>query len=280
MRFAGTEFDRGCSQTLSRIEEAKRTNDFASALAAVITVVLIGTVVAALVQGLSGFAFGLVAMAIWAWTLPPQLAGPLVVFGSIVGQLLALGSLRRSAGRGRAWPFVLGGCVGTPIGVWMLRYVDPTVFKFAVGLILIAYCPAMLLFRVMPRVTVGGRLADAGVGMVGGVMGGLGGLNGPAPTLWCGLRGWSVHEQRMVFQTFSLSMQTLTLAMYAATGLITREAVWLFVIVAPAMVIPTLIGVRLYARFSETGFRRLILVLLMLSGVVLLFASIPRLLAG
>ena len=182
---------------------------------------------AALVQGLSGFAFGLVAMAIWAWTLPPQLAGPLVVFGSIVGQLLALGSLRRIAGRGRAWPFVFGGCVGTPIGVWMLRYIDPTVFKLAVGLILIAYCPAMLLFRAMPRVTVGGRLADASVGMVGGIMGGLGGLNGPAPTLWCGLRGWSVHEQRMVFQTFSLSMQMLTLAMYAATGLITREAVWL-----------------------------------------------------
>jgi hypothetical protein len=40
-----------------------------------------------------------------------------------------------------------------------------------------------------------------------------------------------------------------------------------------------LIGVRLYARFSETGFRRLILVLLMLSGVVLLSASVPRLLA-
>ena len=85
-------------------------------------------------------------MAIWAWTLPPQLAGPLVVFGSIVGQLLALGALRRSAGRGRAWPFVLGGCVGTPVGVWMLRYIDPTVFKLAVGLILIAYCPPCCCF--------------------------------------------------------------------------------------------------------------------------------------
>jgi uncharacterized protein len=42
------------------------------------------------------------------------------------------------------------------------------------------------------------------------------------------------------------------------------------------MVVPTLIGVRLYARLSEAGFRQLILVLLSLSGVVLLIASVPR----
>jgi hypothetical protein len=46
------------------------------------------------------------------------------------------------------------------------------------------------------------------------------------------------------------------------------------------MVVPTLIGVRLYAWFSEVGFRRLILVLLGLSGIVLLAASVPRLLFG
>jgi uncharacterized protein len=74
------------------------------------------------------------------------------------------------------------------------------------------------------------------------------------------------------------SGQALTLMIYAASGLITRETVWLFAIVAPAMVVPTLIGVRLYSRFSEAGFRQLILVLLGLSGIVLLIASVPRLL--
>jgi hypothetical protein len=34
---------------------------------------------------------------------------------------------------------------------------------------------------------------------------------------------------------------------------------------------------RLYTRFSDAGFRRLILVLLSLSGIVLLAASIPKL---
>jgi uncharacterized membrane protein YfcA len=249
-------------------------------MSAVTWYVLFGTLIAGFVQGLSGFAFGLVAMTFWVWVITPQLAGPLVVFGSMVGQVVSLGSLRHRLDMRRVWPFIVGGGAGTPVGVWMLRYVDPTVFKMAVGLILVAYCSAMLSIRGMPRVTAGGRLADGGVGLIGGVMGGLGGLNGPAPTLWCVLRGWNRDEQRAVFQTFSLCMQTLTLAFYAASGLITRETIGLFAVVAPAMVVPTLLGVRIYARFSEAGFRRLVLVLLSLSGIVLLAASIPRLVAG
>jgi uncharacterized membrane protein YfcA len=117
------------------------------------------------------------------------------------------------------------------------------------------------------------------VGLIGGFMGGLGGLNGPAPTLWCALRGWSRHEQRAVFQAFSLCMQALTLAIYGATGLITRQTLFLFALVAPATVVPTLLGLRLYRRFSDAGFRRLILLMLSLSGAVLVIAAVPRLLS-
>jgi uncharacterized membrane protein YfcA len=43
------------------------------------------------------------------------------------------------------------------------------------------------------------------------------------------------------------------------------------------MVIPALIGARLYARVSDATFRRLILVLLLISGIVLLASSLPKL---
>jgi uncharacterized membrane protein YfcA len=239
--------------------------------------VVLGTLAGGLVQGVSGFAFGLVAMTVWVWVVSPQIAGPLVVFGSLVGQVLSIRAVRSGFDGRRVCPFVLGGCIGTPIGVWLLHFIDQTVFKLTVGLVLLVYCPLMLCLRTAPRITAGGRLADGGVGLIGGMMGGLGGLNGPAPTLWCWLRGWSRHEQRAVFQVFSLSMQSLTLAMYAASGLITRETLFLFALIAPSMIVPTLLGVRLYARFSDAAFRRVVLVLLSLSGTVLLVASVPRL---
>ena len=52
--------------------------------------VLLGALAAGFVQGRSGFAFGLVAMTFWVWVMAPQVAGPLVVFGSLVGQMLSL----------------------------------------------------------------------------------------------------------------------------------------------------------------------------------------------
>ncbi len=229
-------------------------------------------------QGLSGFAFGLVAMAVWAWALDPVLAGPLVVFGSLVGQLLSAGSIRRGFDPRRVLPFVAGGVLGVPLGVALLRHIDPLAFKLAVGVLLVVWCPAMLLARDLPRVAGGGRFADAGAGMLGGVMGGLGGLTGPAPTLWATLRGWDRDAQRAVFQVFNLAMHGLTMAAYLATGIVSAEAARLCLVVAPAMLVPTLAGARLYRRFSDAAFRRVVLGLLAASGAVLVATTLPDLL--
>ncbi len=239
--------------------------------------VALGAAAGGFVQGLSGFAFGLVAMAIWAWLLDPALAGPLVVFGSLVGQLLTLNSIRRGFDPRRVLPFIAGGVLGVPIGVALLRRVAPLAFKLAVGVLLSVWCPAMLFARDLPRVARGGRLADAGAGLVGGVMGGLGGLSGPAPTLWATLRGWSRDAQRAVFQAFNLAMHGLTMAACLATGTVSAEAARLFLVVAPAMLVPALVGARLYRRFSDAAFRKVVLGLLAVSGAILIATTFPKL---
>lgn len=243
-----------------------------------IPLVALGAAIAGFVQGLSGFAYGLVAMAVWAFVLDPVLAGPLVVFGSLVGQVLSFGALRRGFDWRLGLPFVAGGVLGVPLGVALLPRIDPVLFRLSVGLLLVVWCPAMLLARDLPRITGGGRLADAAAGLVGGIMGGLGGLTGPAPTLWTTLRGWDRVAQRSVFQVFHTAMHGLTMAAYLATGAVSAEAVRLGLVVAPAMLLPGLLGARLYHRVSEAAFRRVVLGLLAASGVVLVATTLPKLL--
>jgi uncharacterized protein len=214
-------------------------------------------------------------MAIWAWSVEPVLAGPLVAFGTLFGQILSIGTVRRGLDAGLIWPFVAGGILGVPLGVALLPHLDPRAFKLGVGVLLLIWCPAMLMARELPRITGGGRFADGVVGWIGGIMCGIAGLNGPAPTLWTTLRGWGRDRQRAVFQTFSLVTQTLTIAAYLATGIIQAGSAWLFAVVLPAMLIPTLIGARLYRSFTDTGFRRVVLGLLGLSGVILVATSAP-----
>ena len=242
-----------------------------------VLIVLIGTVASGFVQGLSGFAFGLVAMAFWAWSLDPVLAGPLVVFGSLIGQLLGSGALWRALSPWRALPFVLGGIVGVPLGVLLLRYINPTAFKLSVGVLLVVWCPLMLFARDLPRVHWGGKWADGVVGWIGGIMGGLGGLTGPAPILWATLRGWDRHTQRGVFQVFNIFMHSLTLTTYFVTGTIPPAALPLFAIMVPALIVPSIAGFLLYRRVSELGFRRIILGLLTASGAVLIVTSLAKL---
>ena len=57
--------------------------------------------------------------------------------------------------------------------------------------------------------------------------------------------------------------------------MVTREMLPMFGIVLPAMLIPALIGARIYIGISEATFRSIVLSLLTVSGVALLASSAP-----
>lgn len=241
--------------------------------------IALGAVVAGFIQGLSGFAFSLVAMSIWAWTVEPRLAAALAVFGALTGQIVGALSLRRTFDWPLLLPFLLGGVVGIPIGLILLPMLDTQVFKAGLGLLLVVWCPVMLAVPRLPKITFGGRIADSIAGLIGGAMTGLGGLAGAVPTLWCSLRGMRKDAQRAVIQNFNLSMLALTMAAYVATGFVTRDMLPAFAIVAPAILIPAFFGTRVYIGISEATFRVVVLGLLTLAGGALLMSSLPALIA-
>ena len=136
-------------------------------------------------------------------------------------------------------------------------------------------CPLMFFAPRLPHITRGGRFGDGAAGVAGGVMGGLGGFTGVVPTLWCTVRGFDKDVARAVIQNFNLAMLAITFTTYIATGIATRAMLPLFAIVAPAMLIPSLLGARLYLGISDTAFRKVLLGLLTASGVAMLVASFP-----
>jgi uncharacterized membrane protein YfcA len=240
-------------------------------------VLVAGALVAGFVQGLSGFGFSLVAMSFWAWVIDPRIAAVTAVFGALTGQVVAALTVRRGFHLARLLPFVAGGLVGIPLGLVLLPRLDATVFRAFVGTVLAVWCPAMLFAGRIPRITAGGRAADAAIGACGGAMGALGGATGAIPTLWCTLRGFDKDTQRAVIQNFNLATLAATMAGYLGSGLVTREMLTPFAIVAPAMLVPVLLGARLYIGISEATFRRIVLGLLTASGIALLVSSVPRL---
>lgn len=239
-------------------------------------VVVLGAVTAGFVQGLSGFAFGMVAMSFWVWVLDPKVAAGLSIMGALTGQIVAAITVRRGFQWRLLLPFLLGGLCGIPLGVMVLSLLDPVLFRACVGLLLVVICPLMLLAGRLPRMTAGGRVADAAVGVIGGIMGAVGGFAGTVPALWCTLRGWEKSVQRAVLQNFNLAVLAVAAAVYLGGGMLPKESISLLAIVLPAMLIPSLLGARVYIGISEQAFRRIVLGLLILSGVVLLPRRCPN----
>ncbi|MCM0609474.1 MAG: sulfite exporter TauE/SafE family protein [Ideonella sp. WA131b] len=242
-------------------------------------VVIAGAVAAGFVQGLSGFAFGLVATSIWAWWLPPLMVAPLSVFGALVGQLIAAATVRRGMHWHRLWPLLAGGLTGIPLGLLLLPRLDTPSFQLGIGLLLALWCPVMLFSGRIPRLQRGGRVADGAAGLLGGLTGAVAGFAGPIPTLWATLRGWERDTLRSVVQNFNLAMLVVTLSAYAVSGLVTREMWPLLPWVAGAVLLPVLLGARLYAGIGTKTFQRVVLALLALSGAALLLRALPPLLA-
>jgi uncharacterized membrane protein YfcA len=238
-----------------------------------------GAALAGLVQGISGFAFAMVAMSVWVWGIEPRLAAVMAVSGGLVGQLIAVFTVKRGLRLGALLPFLAGGLLGVPLGTWALPYLDPAAFKLTLGGFLVVCCPAMLLAHRLPRLKAGGRWADAVVGLCGGVMGGIGGFSGVLPSLWVTLRGWDKDLQRGVIQNFSLAALAATLAGYVASGLATPDMWPKLAVVVPALLLPSLLGARIYHGLSPAAFRRVVLVLLSVAGLAMIAATLPATLA-
>lgn len=207
--------------------------------------------------------------------MPPTTAAPLVALCSVCGHLQALPSIWRGVRWPRLWPFLAAGLAGIPLGTLLLEHVRVEPLKLGLGLFLILYSAWMAFVRYPPRVRGGGRAADGAVGFIGGVMGGMASLSGPAPIIWVQLRGWGKDEQRGVLQPYNLAILFAALVSAAVAGFLDRTyQIWAAISV-PVSLAGTRLGLLLYRRVNDAGFRRLVLMLLALSGVILIVSGLP-----
>ena len=230
---------------------------------------LTATFVAAVVTGLAGFAFGLVASAIWLHAITPVQSATLIVLYGLLVQGYAVWKLRHALNFSLLWPFLVGGGLGVPVGVSILGLARPEHMRAGIGAVLIAYSVYSLLRPNLPPAKSAHAVADGTAGFLNGVLGGMTGLSAILVIVWCGLRGWSRDVQRSVFQPSTVFVFAMTATWLGARGEITHDTLKLFVIGLPVVFIGIQVGMKLYGRLDEAGFRRVVLILLLVSGVAL-----------
>jgi uncharacterized membrane protein YfcA len=232
---------------------------------------------AGLVSGLSGFAFSAIAACV-LWLLPPLQAVPLIMLLSACNQLLSVGTLRRemllrhTAEREGALAYIAGGLAGVPIGLGLLQALPTRTFAGGLGIFLIAYSVFVLLKPDSLRIRLSGWKPAIAVGAAGGIVGGFSAFPGSMPVVYLGLRGANKAEIRGVTQPYILALQVISLTLLALThSAIFNVQFWLlWALTLPAVLLGSWLGVALYRRMNEVNFRRVVLILLIVSGISLL----------
>lgn len=235
---------------------------------------LLAILLASTLSSIGGFAFSAISGAMLLHLMTGQvMIVEVMLVSSIAIQSLSVVVLWRSIDWRGVSVFFAGGVVGLPLGVYLLTHLPVLGFRLAIGVLLTAYALYMLLRRpVTLRFT--SRAADAAVGFVGGVTGGLAAFPGAAVTVWCGLKGWDKTRQRGIYQPFILLMQFAALgliqvmpkhtAAHAAFGLGALAFI-------PAALMGTAFGLSLFYRMSDRHFAMAVNTLLLVSGLALLY---------
>ena len=234
----------------------------------ILILTLLSVFAGSLAAGLAGFAFSAISGAmLFHWLAPVQVV-PLLLACSITTQLLSITKLWGTMRWRQCTPYLVGGCVGIPVGVKLLQYFSAYAFAAGFGILLVCYSGFMLL---RPRFTIqsGGRLVEVAAGFAGGVTGGATAFPGAIPTILCNVRGLSKTEQRGVVQPFIFLMQIATLIYFSKLGILGSVTLTTYFWCLPAVVAGTWLGLRLFDRIDDTKFRRVVLIFLLISGVTL-----------
>lgn len=238
-----------------------------------LALILAGALAGGLANGLTGFGTALTGLPIWLQAVEPAIAAQLASACSVLGHITTFPGIWRAIQWRRVAPLIAAGLLGVPIGTVLLPYIALGVFKLGVGAVLVGYCAFMLVAAGRLRLAAGGGGAEAVVGFMAGVLGGLAGLSGVVVTVWASLNAWSKDQRRIFFQSFNFSVLTAMLLTSVASGQVGLRSLLAMGIAAPGTAIGAALGLRLYRRLDDVSFDRLVLGVLLLSGVALIWSS-------
>jgi len=175
------------------------------------------------VRSTLGFGESLIAVPLFLFFLPVDIAVPLSVMLSVVIALVIVAQDHKSILFKSAKWLILYAALGVPIGIIMLMYGNEIFVKTGLGILIILYSLYSLYFSRHKVLKEDSKLWLFICGFLSGVFGGAYGLNGPPLVVYGNLRQWSAKNFRATLQAYFLPVSLLGVIGYYSKGLLTKE---------------------------------------------------------
>ena len=231
-------------------------------------ILLSGAFLGAFVQGATGFGSGLLINAFWLHIMEPTHAIPLNVVTSLFISGVPIYKLRKKLDFSKLKQFAIFGVVGIPIGMYLLVISDPSKLKLSIGILLVIYAVLMLKISSF-SINVNNKSINNLVGFISGVIGGLTALLGIIPVAWFSVQRLPKNTKRGTYEPFIFITSIAAIISFAFAGLYKIEMIFDLLKIIPALLVGSWLGIKIYNKINDNLFRKVVLGLILLSGLFL-----------
>lgn len=251
-------------------------SELVSGLSADLLVASLVVLLASAAQAVTGFGFALVLVPLLALVYDPKLVVIISISLGLLCKLPLLIPSWRQVQFLRIVPLTLTAVVGTYFGTQILLRVDADILRLVIGFVVVLLSSPMLFnFR---RPVIRERLASLGVGFTSGVIGGATSMGGPPVVLLGVNQGWKKESFRANLLAFFVVSNSSSLVNLAGAGALTTSALALDLLLLPATAAGILAGNWLFGRIDAERFRRLVVMLVMATGLLSVWTGAAALL--
>ena len=221
-----------------------------------------------LIQGYTGFGGALLMVPLVSVLFSPLEAVPMVGFAMLFGSAQLYPPAIRMAVWRDLIPIFAGITIFTPLGAFLLFYLDPQLIRRAMGGFILVF--ALILMSGWVYRGRRGLLPSVSVGGLSGVITGASGVGGPPVALYFLASPHPVEIQRANIVVGVTFLTIAVLASIAAGGGISMDIVVRGLLLTPAYVLGVWSGARLFEAMPKSYFRRAALWLLVVTGLGIL----------
>jgi uncharacterized protein len=221
--------------------------------------------VSATARGFSGFGSALIFMPLASSVASPRFVAVLLLVIDFVAAAPLLPGAWEKADRRATAIIAVGALIGVPIGTYLLSRLDPVTTRWIIS----GFVFALLLLLLSGWRYRGKDHAafSVGIGALSGFCSGLAQTGGPPIVgYWLGRPTSSALARANIVLYFGAA-DFFSLVSYAASGLITLDALRFALVVGPVYALGIKFGSSLFGRASETLFRAICYVLIALAVI-------------
>jgi uncharacterized protein len=221
--------------------------------------------ISATARGFSGFGSALIFMPLASSVASPRLIAVLLLIIDFVAAAPLLPGAWEKADRKATAIIAIGALIGVPIGTYLLSRLDPVTTRWIISGFVFALLLLLLSgwrYRGKDRVAL-----SVGIGGLSGFCSGLAQTGGPPIVgYWLGRPITSAIARANIVLYFGAA-DFFSLVSYAASGLITLDALRFALVVGPVYALGVKFGTSLFGRASETLFRAICYTLIALAVI-------------